>query len=1116
MKKLLFKITCTVLLLLYGSVSHAATYYFTGTAGGLANTPGNWSTAKTGGTALTGSNMNSYFSASVTAHKFDLNGKNVNFGGSQLDGCEILNSGASCSLTVANNSTLIINNLPNFNFSAGTATGNVNVNFRVGTTSTVKYALGTTGSSQNIMPYDYAVLDIAGTTSAIRTIHSSNTINVWNKLNFSGGALNIEGTLSLKQTTTSISGSSGSMTLATTGVISDSRTSKLFPVNFYNLKSTIPTGSYNNLFLEAATALSGDITILNLLKIGTDLYDYTLDLSGKTLTMVGYLECTSGYLASSGSSTTNSRIIAETGTIVISTSSALASSNGPFIFNPNNYGKTIASGVTGTDLADTGYIANLIIDSDVDPQFNVDDYAMYPYIYSQKIKDCTIKKGKMSIDECVVKITGNLTVQNGVATPAELIALNSTGNPSHLNLKNSAAKLVINNTTATLSTFTIDPTLYNESTIAGLYVNFTSGGNAVLGGDLIVNNSLDLTSTTGNYLKINDYTLTTNGTISSSSTGTKLVGSNKSNLVSGATGTVYFDQTSNSNRTLKDLTVNNDKKLTLGNWLYITAGTIDATTGAPNYDYGKVKVENSTSATSELATGDYLILEATAAGFAQVDVTDGDITGNMHVQTYFDGTHGRRYRFLAPQVTNGNVYSLRDSGSVVGASTGIKELVNNWGIQITGKLGTNSTDDTSFDVSTTKNPSAFEFVEANAGSTGLGTGNDAGWKPLHSGKQTLANGKGYRILVRGDRTIELTGTSGNAADQIETTTQITGDYVGTSKTITLYNSGNTSAANNGVNFIGNPYPATIDWDVVYSNNSSSGVDPTYVIYDNTSGSYSHYNALSSTGNSCGNLISSGQGFLVYTTTNNASLVIDESCKDVSGLGERFFKKIRTNHLAIKMEKDANNFDRTILYFLPGSTTTYDKYDAGHIKNSSVNLASVDDQNNFYSINCLDTLGATKSVPLTFDGTAVGTYTVSFEDCGTFQNHDIFLVDNFKKTTTKMDDVTKYSFSITSDPFSAQNGRLTVMFAPKEASATNKIVKGQGIIISPNPINDKINLNIKEGVSYEFEITNIEGKVIKYGKLDRNSKSINAISLTNGIYFITLNSNNETQTIKFIK
>ncbi len=1109
-KKHYLKHAILVLLTVFFSKLQATDYYWVGGTSDLAVNGNCWNTSPTATpTSSTGklasgtfnaamiSTVNGAFNASsggLATNTFDFNNKTaINCVGAIFTVNTIFynRSGSSnislnltrvTSPTTLNSMTFTGN--PTFNSTRHT------FNLKDGsstTATTVSYTQ--TAGTQYIYPSQYYTLTLSGDP---KTISSGNSVQINNTINL-GCRLNVEGTITLSSGIT-VGGSLtlGSWALQSTGTITDNRAaaSKVFNHPFFCVKTKLPSATYKTLLIYASCVPLGNVTITGSMEIGDANADYLFGLDGYTLTMKDATLLCNQFSPTSGAPTTKSRIDATTGSIIIQ------NVGGQFSVVKDDYG-------TGNGIHDTGSIYHLQVDCDntstlSDPRF-IDS--------TITINNITLLKGSLDIEDCVVIVTNNLTTKNGVGTIATLDNSN-LGNPTHINMKKSTAKLVINNTTASLSTFDIDPTIFNENTIGGLYVDFTAGGNAVLGGDLIVNNTLDLTSSAVNYLKINGNTLTTNGTISSNKyRGTRLVGSSSSNFISGATGTVYFDSTLNENRTLKDLRVNRDAKLTLGNWLFITAGTNGS-------DYGKVQVVDSTSASSELATGNFLILQANSAGFAQVDVTDGVISGNMHVQTYFDGTHGRRYRFLSPQVTNGNVYSLRDSGSVVSAATGIKELVNNWGIQITGKLGANSTDDTSFDVSTTKNPSAFEFIEANAGSTGLGTGNDAGWKPLHSGKQTLVNGKGYRILVRGDRTIELTGTSGNASDNIETTTQITGEYVGASKTITLYNSG-TSAANNGVNFIGNPYPATIDWDAVYSNNSSSGVDPTYVIYDNTSGSYASYNASSATG-TASNLISSGQGFLVYTTTNNASLVIDESCKDVSGLGDRFFKKIRTNHLAIKMEKDANNFDRTILYFLPGSTTTYDKYDAGHIKNSSVNLASVDIQNNYYNINCLDTLGVTKSVPLTFDGTAIGTYTMSFEDCGTFWNHDIFLVDNYNKTTTKMDDVTKYSFSITSDPFSAQNGRLTVMFAPKEASATSKINKGQGIVISPNPINDKINLNIKEGVSYDFEITNIEGKVIKSGKLDRNSKSINANSLTNGIYFITLNSNSETQTIKFIK
>ena len=64
-----------------------------------------------------------------------------------------------------------------------------------------------------------------------------------------------------------------------------------------------------------------------------------------------------------------------------------------------------------------------------------------------------------------------------------------------------------------------------------------------------------------------------------------------------------------------------------------------------------------------------------------------------------------------------------------------------------------------FDQSTLNAPSAFWYNEVNAGSltdVGSSASNDPGWTAFANGNtEALTNGKGFRILIRGDRTISL-------------------------------------------------------------------------------------------------------------------------------------------------------------------------------------------------------------------------------------------------------------------------------------------------------------------------------------------------------------------------
>ena len=152
----------------------------------------------------------------------------------------------------------------------------------------------------------------------------------------------------------------------------------------------------------------------------------------------------------------------------------------------------------------------------------------------------------------------------------------------------------------------------------------------------------------------------------------------------------------------------------------------------------------------------------------------------------------RKFRFLASPVVGATAANWRNNGT---NTAGI-------GTHITGGVGNN------FDQSTTNAASAFWYNEVNAGSdvtVGSGATSDPGWTAFANGNtEALTNGKGFRILVRGDRTISLDGLG--SVTPTNTTLSVTGSYVGASKTIATTKTN--SNTNSGFNLVLYRYPPT--------------------------------------------------------------------------------------------------------------------------------------------------------------------------------------------------------------------------------------------------------------------------------------------------------------------
>ncbi|MBJ7427480.1 MAG: hypothetical protein JHD28_00750, partial [Bacteroidia bacterium] len=248
-----------------------------------------------------------------------------------------------------------------------------------------------------------------------------------------------------------------------------------------------------------------------------------------------------------------------------------------------------------------------------------------------------------------------------------------------------------------------------------------------------------------------------------------------------------------------------------------------------------------------LTTNNNLTLKSDATGTASIGNSAGSFSGEMTVERYIPA-NGRRYRFLASPVVGGTSLEWRDGAGIVTSGKGI---------QITGGTGT-------VDASTTNAPSAFYYNESSTTNTGI---NGVGKWVAIDGSTSLTNGRGYRVFVRGDRTISLTTVN---SDNNATTISVSGTHpTGTVTLPVTYTAGDGGL---GWNLVGNPYPCSIDFT------SGSGWTKTSIgtgvaVYRPSSNSYAYSitngdatNNVNVTTNGGSNIIGSGQAFWVRATS----------------------------------------------------------------------------------------------------------------------------------------------------------------------------------------------------------------------------------------------------------
>ncbi len=609
-----------------------------------------------------------------------------------------------------------------------------------------------------------------------------------------------------------------------------------------------------------------------------------------------------------------------------------------------------------------------------------------------------------------------------------------------------------------------------------------SNNDPVLGSNTIVN---DLTL--NDTLVIGNTTLTINGAVSGSSV---LRGASNSNLtITGTSGTIRFDQNSLGNtNVLRNLTISGSGTTVLGNTLNITGGSSS----------GIVTVGSGAT----LNTGGNLVLKSNATGTASIGSSVGTISGNVTVERFIP--RRRAFRFLSSPVNTSNFIS------------------NNWqqATHITGSL----TGQNGFDQSNSGTASLFTY---NAGTEA--------WVAIPNTNATNLNiGTGYRMLIRGDRNINLNTTTpqDSAMLVLSATGSIVmgnvvfgGGSVSSSPAgIPALNAAVGSGSNNstiGWSLIGNPYASAVNWTQVTKSNVSNTF-ATWNVNNAGRGSYVYHNGSAGTGFGASNIINSGQAVFVQTIGANPSITFTEASK-VSSAPPSHFKKSLSDVLNIDIFIGDRAYDALTVLFDEKNNNEYDVNDFIKLVNPEINFYSYLADGTKLAMNNMKEVGEETIVPLGLNGVFNGgSYELKFSNQNTFANAEVKLKDKFINKLYDLKSINNLVFTVTADSNSFGENRFELIFSKSATGLNNELSSSNNnFIVFPNPANNVLNLSLTttREDNYNFAIYNQLGAEISNGNLDFNAKRTHVLNIENlsaGVYFIQVKNGKSSQTIKFIK
>ena len=313
-----------------------------------------------------------------------------------------------------------------------------------------------------------------------------------------------------------------------------------------------------------------------------------------------------------------------------------------------------------------------------------------------------------------------------------------------------------------------------------------------------------------------------------------------------------------------------------------------------------------------------------------------------------------------------------------------------------------------------------------------------------------------------------------------------------------FNVTNTATAPYGWNLAGNPYPSSIDWNLVIP--TLSGINNSIYYLEAATGNWLTWNGTTGSGS---RYIPPMQGFFVSAITS-ATLNLDNSVRTLMGSGT-FYKEDVSYLVVIKAE--GNGFeDKTYIHFNSEATENFDgQFDAYKILTDYNNeLPQIYTKAGTENLS-INELPETESVLLGFIAGTSGIYSVSLNEVNDFSE---VILDDLKtgETTDLMNNSYGFTYS------TGENAERFVLHFTPLAIEESELEKIQVYAVE-NTIYVKIIDELAEGT---ISVFNMMGQEIIHNQFNSQVNKITLDSNT-GHYIVKVISENRSIAAKvFLK
>ncbi|WP_159432719.1 T9SS type A sorting domain-containing protein [Mesonia phycicola] len=505
--------------------------------------------------------------------------------------------------------------------------------------------------------------------------------------------------------------------------------------------------------------------------------------------------------------------------------------------------------------------------------------------------------------------------------------------------------------------------------------------------------------------------------------------------------------------------------------------------------------------TGQLTTNGNITLTCDFTGnTAQIGEVTGSISGDITAEQCFPAN--RAYRFVSSSITT--TTSIRANWQEDAATYDDATVLHNYGTHITG-VGSNADGYNGFDYNPSGNPSMFTLNNSTQS-----------WEAAANTTSNLTAGAPYRLIIRGDRFIDITD---NDTPPTDTRLRATGTAATGSVT---FNSG-FNFTEGSFNFFGNPYHAIVDMEQVINSAAASNINPLYYyIWDpnsGTRGAYSTIEILTNTGT-----VGDGNNFLqpmqsaFFLTSNlgtTPSITFEESFKTVEQESTDIFRTANNEQKYLQLNifqeelyySSSNSSDGLKIKFQETGDNAYTYKDAPKLYNLDENIAR-DVNGNLVSIEVRNIPTDNETLQLFTDNYVTTNYIFKAELQG-LDDYTVYLKDNYTNKSTVLSNGSIYSFRVDESISETLKTNRFIITFNKSTLGDDTYVSNE-VQVYPNPTQEILNIST-EDIDINGGTINIYdtmGRKVMNKTINENfNNQLNISTLPTGIYLFNLQTTN---------